>query len=100
VADTKDEIVRAAKKFFTDLMSSKGRRTAIDTNAFWAAAAALLPASSLKNRKGKEAMLLLGVNYRVVKKAGEFRAAMETSGGGWSLTSPFHLFVFFFSYWY
>ena len=65
-ADAKDEIVRSAKKFFTDLMSTKGRRTTIDSNAFWAAAAALLPASLLKNRKSKEAMRLLGVNYRVV----------------------------------
>ena len=50
---------------------SKGRRSDVDTNAFWAAAVALLPADLLKDRKGRAAMRLLGINYRVIKKVKE-----------------------------
>ena len=47
---------------------SKGRRSDVDANAFWAAAVALLPADLLKDRKGRAAMRLLDINYRVIKK--------------------------------
>ena len=50
-------------------MESKGRRTDVESTAFWAAAAALIPANVFENRKGRAIMRLLDVEYRVVKKA-------------------------------
>ena len=66
--EVKDGIIGAAKGFFKNLLDSKGRRTDVDANAFWAAAVALLPADLLKDRKGRAATRLLDVNYRVLKK--------------------------------
>lgn len=83
--NAKDTIIDAARDFFGGIMASKGRRSDVDRNAFWAVASALLPKSLLEDRKGRAAMRLLGVNYRVVKKAGETRAKLEDQGSGWKL---------------
>jgi hypothetical protein len=79
----KDDILAAAKDFLKNLMYTKGRRTDLNSNAFWAAAAALLPRNLLANRKGRAAMRVLDLNYRVVKRAGEIRGKMEDVHGGW-----------------
>ena len=66
-------------------MGCKGRRTDVNTNAFWSAAAALLPRDLLVNRKGRAEMRGLGLNYRAIKRAGEIRARMEDEHGGCQL---------------
>lgn len=88
--EVKNEIINAAKDFFNILLNSKGRRSNVDTNAFWAAAVALLPTSLFKDNKGRTAMRLLHINYRTVQKANEIRGRMEEEKGGWRLitTAP------------
>jgi predicted nucleic acid-binding protein len=66
-------------------MGSKGRRADVNTNAFWAAAAALLPRDLLVNRKGRAVMRVLDLNYRAIKRAGEIRARTKDKHGGWQL---------------
>ena len=84
----KDSIVAAAANFFKEVLPSKGskggRRNGVDTNAFWAAAAALLPADVLQNRQGRACARLLGVNYAFVKKASDIRSGLEQDTAcGW-----------------
>lgn len=79
---TSTSIMNNAREFFESIMVTKGRRSNVDANAFWAVATALLPSSLLDNRKGREAARLLCVSYRVIKKAGELRRELS-KGSGW-----------------
>ena len=80
---TIDEVIRMAKGFFTGVMATKGRRTDIDMNAFWAAAAAVVPVSTKKDRKARSVMRVLGLRHDSVKHATEDRGAMADSAAGW-----------------
>ena len=64
-------------------MITKGRRSDINANAFWAAATALVPDDVFENRQGRAVMRLLNLNYRAVKKASDFRREMHDTGRGW-----------------
>mmetsp|Transcript_46105 Transcript_46105/g.107709 ORF Transcript_46105/g.107709 Transcript_46105/m.107709 type:complete len:124 (-) Transcript_46105:248-619(-) len=75
----------AAKSFFGEIMSTKGRRSDSDTNAFWAAIAALMPAGLIDGRGGASASRILGVHHRVITKGVEVRAGLEEHGKGWVL---------------
>ena len=70
--------------------SQGGRRNDVDRNAFWASAAAMLPKDIFASRGGRAAMRILGVSYRVIKRAAACRADMEDRGKGWQLlkTAP------------
>ena len=57
-------------------MHTKGRRSDIDTNAFWAAAAALVPVTAREDKKVRSVMRVLGLRYESVKRAIEIRKAM------------------------
>ena len=63
--------------FLTEVLASKERRTDVESNAFWAAAVALIPADVLVNRKGRAVMRLLDIDYRVIKKASEMRGVQR-----------------------
>jgi hypothetical protein len=78
-------LLTAAKSFFGDIMSTKGRRSQDDMNAFWAAIAALMPAGLIDGRGGASAARILGVHHRVIKKGVEVRAGLEEHGKGWVL---------------
>lgn len=88
-ADTAVKLLEAAKSFFTVIMKVKGtkggRRTDVNMNAFWASAASLLPRDVLQTRHGRSAARLLGIPYRVIKRASTIRADLEDSGVGWKL---------------
>jgi len=77
------EILVAAKAFLKDMMTTKGRRSDIDANAFWAAATALVPDDAFHNRRGRAVMRLLNLIYRALKKASDLRSSMQDSGRGW-----------------
>jgi hypothetical protein len=80
---TVDEVITTAKRFFTGVMHTKGRRSDIDTNAFWAAAAALVPVTAREDKKVRSVMRVLGLRYESVKRAIEIRKAMVDSAAGW-----------------
>jgi hypothetical protein len=87
VADSETEqlLIETAKSFFTEIFKlhgkrGRGRRTDVDRNAFAAAAAALLPADLLQNRRGRAAMRLLGLSYRQVKAGSAKRKELEEHG--------------------
>ena len=84
-AETSQLLLETAKAFFTDIFAlrgkrGRGRRSDVDRNAFAAAAAALLPADLLKNRRGRAAMRLLGLSYRQVKAGSAKRRELEDHG--------------------
>lgn len=81
--DARDEIINASRSFLKGIMASRGRRTDVESTAFWAAAVALIPSDVLKNRKGRAIMRLLDIDYRVVKKASEMRAGLEDGSKIW-----------------
>ena len=80
---TTDGIIVTAKSFFTGIMVTKGRRSDIDMNAFWAAAAALVPVTARKDRKVRSVMRVLGLRHETVKRAIEMRKAMTDTAVGW-----------------
>ena len=51
--------------FLNEFMFTKGRRTDLNGNAFWAAAAALVPEGVFKDRQGRAVMQLLDQRYQV-----------------------------------
>ena len=87
-AATATQILETAKSFFTVIMkvkgvTGKGRRSDVNMNAFWASAASLLPRNLLQTRHGRATARLLGIPYRVIKRASTIRADIEDSGVGW-----------------
>ena len=82
--EARDDIIKAARNFLKEVLASKGRRTDVESNAFWAAALALIPADVLVNRKGRAVMRLLDIDYRVIKKASEMRGALDDGSRRWS----------------
>ena len=83
-------MIGAARGFFKDILATRGRRTDVENTAFWAAAAAFIPANVLEDRKGRAVMRLLDIGYRVVKKASDIRAGLEDGSKTWQniTTSP------------
>ena len=81
--DARDEVIGAARRFLKEIMATRGRRTDVESTAFWAAAVALIPSDVLQNRKGRAIMRLLDIDYRVVKKATEMRAGLEDGSKKW-----------------
>lgn len=47
----RDAIINAARGFLKDMMSTRGRRTTVNSNAFWVAVTALIPAPDGKLRR-------------------------------------------------
>ncbi|KAJ1629686.1 hypothetical protein T492DRAFT_873053, partial [Pavlovales sp. CCMP2436] len=80
---TATNLLTAAKRFFGDIMGTKGRRSEDDMNAFWAAIAALMPAGLIDGRGGASASRILGVHHRIIKKGVAVRAGLEEHGKGW-----------------
>ena len=78
-----DSIIKTAKAFFVGIMGSQGRRTDIDMNAFWAVAAAIVPATAREDKKVRAVMRVLGLRYESVKRAIEIRKAMVDTAVGW-----------------
>ena len=85
-----DSIIKTAKAFFTGIMGTKGRRSDIDMNAFWAAAAAIVPVTAREDKLVRAIMRILGLRYESVKRAIELRKAMvdTTAGWKWIKTKP------------
>jgi urease gamma subunit len=82
--EARDDIIKAARMFLKEVLASKGRRTDVESNAFWAAAVALIPADVLVNRKGRAVVRLLDINYRVIKKASEMRGVLDYGSRRWA----------------
>ncbi len=82
--EARDDIIKAARMFLKEVLASKGRRTDVESNAFWAAAVALIPADVLVNRKGRAVMRLLDIDYRVIKKASEMRGVLDDGSRRWA----------------
>ena len=78
-----DSIINTAKAFFTGIMGTKGRRSDIDMNAFWAAAAAMVPVTAREDKLVRAVMRILGLRYESVKRAIELRKAMVDTAAGW-----------------
>ena len=78
-----DSIIKTAKAFFTGIMGTKGRRSDIDMNAFWAAAAAIVPVTAREDKLVRAVMRILGLRYESVKRAIELRKAMVDTAAGW-----------------
>ena len=68
-------------------MKGSGRRTDVEINAFWASAASLIPRDIFESRQGRAAARLLGILYRVVKRASTIRASLEDAAFGWKRLS-------------
>ena len=68
---TMSEVIATAKGFFNGAMQAKGRRSDIDTDAFWTAAAALVP-TAREDKKVRSVMRVLGLRYGSVKRAIRF----------------------------
>jgi len=80
-----DSMVESIKDFFTGAMASKGRRSDLNMNIFYAAAAAIIPKGVRENRQMRAVMRLTGLRYDAVSKALELRAKLEDSASGWRL---------------
>jgi hypothetical protein len=79
VADkrAREATINAARAFLTDILSTRGRRTTVNSNAFWVVATALIPTDVLLNRQGRATMRLLGVNASTVRRAVQLRERVE-----------------------
>ena len=64
------------------MLASKGRRSDVERNAFWASVVSLMPTDLLENRQGRAMMRILGISYRVVKGANTMRKDLEDSNKG------------------
>ena len=82
---TVDAIIKTAKSFFTGIMAASGRRSDTNTNAFFAAASALVPVTAREDRMVRSVMRVLGLSQESVKRAIEIRKAMVDTAAGWSL---------------
>ena len=82
--EARDDIIKAARMFLKEVLASEGRRTDVESNAFWAATVALIPADVLVNRKGRAVMRLLDIDYRVIKKASEMRRVLDDGSRRWA----------------
>ena len=65
---TVDEVIATAKGFITCAMHTKGRRSDIDTNAIWAAAAALVPVTAREDEEARSVMRILRLRYGSAKR--------------------------------
>jgi len=88
---TVGEVIATAKSFFTDVTQAKGRRSDIDTNALWAAAAALVPVTAREDKKVRSVMRVPGLRHGSLKRAAGIRKVMVDSASGWKwIETPLH----------
>jgi phage-related protein len=85
--EARNDIVTAARGFLKEIMAPNGRRTDLETSAFWAAAVAMIPVDVVLNRKGRAVHRLLGVGPRVISKATEMRTALADRSKRWLLVT-------------
>ena len=78
-------MVESIKHFFTGTMATRGRRTDLNRNVFYAAAAAVIPKNALENRQIRAVMRLTGLRHDAVSKAIAFRMEMDDHKQGWRL---------------
>lgn len=83
--ETIDAMLVSIKHFFTGTMVTRGRRTDLDRNVFYAAAAAVIPKSARENRQMRAVMRLTGLRHDAVQKAIDFRVNMDDHKRGWTL---------------
>ena len=78
-------MLESIKAFFTGTMTTRGRRTDLNRNVFYAAAAAVIPAGARENKQTRAVMRLTGLRHGAVSKAIRFRSEMYDHGHGWKL---------------
>jgi hypothetical protein len=83
--DTIAAMVESIKVFFTGAMATRGRRTDLNRNVFYAAAAAVIPQDVRENRQMRAVMRLTGSRFDAVRKAIKFREKMDDGHRGWRL---------------
>jgi hypothetical protein len=72
-------MVESIKAFFAGMMATRGRRTDLNRNVFYAAAEAVTP-KGLREKKRIHAMVrLTGMRHDAISKGAEFRNEMDDS---------------------
>ena len=66
-------------------MGTKGQRSDIEMNAFWAAAAAMTPVTAPEDKLSRAVMCILDFFYEPDKRAIELRNAIVDTAAGWKL---------------
>ena len=72
------DMIDSAKAFFTGTMATRGRRTDLDRNVFYAAAAAIIPKKVREDKQVRAVMRLTGLRHDAIIKA----QAMGAQGCG------------------
>ena len=85
-AKTATALLQAAKRFLNEMLATKGRRSDVERNAFWASVVSLMPTDLLENRQGRAMMRILGISYSTMKRANTMRKDLEDSNKGNALT--------------
>ena len=70
-------MVDSTKAFFTGVMATRGRRTDLDRNVLYAAAAALIPKGVFENKQMRASVRLTGLRHDAVSKAITYRTEMD-----------------------
>jgi len=71
-------VIESIKAFFT-----RGRRTDLNRNVFYAAAAAVIPKGVRENKQIRAVMRLAGLRHDAISKGVEFRNEMDDHKCGW-----------------
>ena len=77
-------MVDSIKAFFTGTLKTRGRRTDLDRDVFYAAAV-IVPKGLRENKQMRAVMRLTGLRHDALSKAIQFRSEMGDLGRGWKL---------------
>ena len=64
-ANTATAMLQAVRRFFNEMLASKGHRTDVERNAFWAGVVGLMPADLIENRQGRAMMRILELQEKL-----------------------------------
>ena len=78
-------VMESIKAFFTGTMATRGRRSDLNRNVFYAAAAAVIPKGVRENKQTRAVMRLTGLRHDAIMKALAMRTDMDDQCCGWKL---------------
>ena len=70
-------MIDSIKAFFTGTMATRGRRTDLDRNVFYAAAAAVIPKKVREDKQVRAVMRVTGLRHDAIMKALAMRTDMD-----------------------
>mmetsp|Transcript_42167 Transcript_42167/g.78095 ORF Transcript_42167/g.78095 Transcript_42167/m.78095 type:complete len:103 (+) Transcript_42167:207-515(+) len=70
-------IIESMKALFAETMATRGRRTDLNRNVFYAAAAAVIPKGVHEKKRIRAVMRLTGLRHDDIFKGAEFRNEMD-----------------------